>query len=145
MIRAGRLKYVQTLAGLAEQLGVSYGTLRNKRLHAVEGHPDPISSPTARVQLWDAEQTAAFHAGKPVPALPDTDDDQDLLDRHEAALELGVSATTWNGYKSDPRLARHVILVPKKGDGALAQARRARVQELQAGPRLRRRTAYGQR
>ncbi|MEW1892319.1 DUF6292 family protein [Streptomyces sp. NPDC085659] len=115
MIRAGRLKYVQTLAGLAEQLGVSYGTLRNKRLHAVEGHPAPISSPTARVQLWDSEQTAAFHAGKPVPALSDTDDDQDLLDRHEAALELGVSAATWNGYKSDPRLAEHVVQVPEEG------------------------------
>ncbi|ROQ65203.1 hypothetical protein EDD95_8057 [Streptomyces sp. CEV 2-1] len=115
MIRAGRLKYVQTLAGLAEQLGVSYGTLRNKGLHLQEGHPAPISSPTARVQLWDAEQTRAFHSGKPIPDLPVTDYDQDLLDRHEAAVELGVSTATWNSYKSDPRLAEHVVLVPEQG------------------------------
>ncbi|MGQ4354886.1 DUF6292 family protein [Streptomyces drozdowiczii] len=115
MIRAGRLKYVQNLAGLAAQLGMSYGTLRNKGLHLQEGHPAPISSPKARVQLWDAEQTAAFHSGKPIPALPDTDDDQDLLDRNEAADELGISTSTWNSYKNDPKLAEHVVLVPEDG------------------------------
>ncbi|MYS39648.1 hypothetical protein K388_07183 [Streptomyces sp. KhCrAH-43] len=114
MIRAGRLKYVQNLAGLAEQLGMSYGTLRNKGLHMQEGHPAPISSPKARVQLWDAEQTAAFHSGRPIPDLPDTDDDQDLLDRNEAADELGISTSTWNSYKSDPKLAEHVVMVPEE-------------------------------
>ncbi|NUK53383.1 hypothetical protein HRW14_24535 [Streptomyces lunaelactis] len=116
MIRAGRLKYAQTMADLAAQLGVPLGTFRNKKLHTQEGHPAPISSPTSRALLWDSEQTKAFHAGKPAPALPEVDDDEDLLDRHEAAAELGVSPASWNKYKSDPKLSEHVVLVPA-GEG----------------------------
>ncbi|WP_331757049.1 DUF6292 family protein (plasmid) [Streptomyces sp. NBC_01544] len=116
MIRAGRLKYAQTMADLAAQLGMPLGTFRNKKPHTQKGHPAPISSPTSRALLWDSEQTAAFHAGKPVPALPKADADEDLLDRHEAAAELGVSAASWNKYKSDPKLTEHVVLVPA-GDG----------------------------
>ncbi|HBF81797.1 MAG TPA: hypothetical protein DD420_18240 [Streptomyces sp.] len=116
MIRSGRLKYVQTMRDLAAQLGVPFGTFRNKKLHMQEGHPAPISSDSSRALLWDAEQTKAFQAGKPVPALPDTDHDEDLLDRHEAAAELGVAPGSWNKYKSDPRLSEHVVLVPA-GEG----------------------------
>lgn len=115
MIRAGRLKYAQTLAGLAAHLGVAPGTLRNKGLHVQEGHPAPISSPTARAILWDSEQTAAFHAGRPVPPLPETDDDEDLLDLHEAAAELGVAPASWRVYKKHPLLAEHMVMVPEKG------------------------------
>ncbi|WOX26363.1 DUF6292 family protein [Streptomyces solicathayae] len=112
MIRAGRLQYVQTMADLAAQQGVSLGTFRNKKPYAQEGYPAPISSPTSRALLWDSEQIAAFHAGEPIPALPELDDDEDLLDRHEAAAELGVAPASWNKYKSDPKLAEHVVLVP---------------------------------
>lgn len=113
MIRAGRLKYAQTMADLAAQLGMPLGTFRNKKPHTQEGHPAPISSPTSRALLWDSEQTKAFHAGQPVPALPEVDD-EDLLDRHEAAAELGVTPASWNKYKSDPKLAQHVVLVPEQ-------------------------------
>ncbi len=65
--------------------------------------------------LWDGEQTAAFLAGAPVPALPDSDDDEDLLERIEAAAVLGVAPDTWNHYKQDPRIARHLVSV--KGVG----------------------------
>ncbi|MEU1439356.1 hypothetical protein ABZ438_35580 [Streptomyces sp. NPDC005786] len=116
MIRAGRLTYAQTMAGLAAHLGMPLGTFRNKKPHTQEGHPAPISSPTSRSLLWDSQQTTAFHAGKPVPALPAADDDKDLLDRHEAAAALGVSAGSWNKYKSDSQLSRHVVMVPA-GDG----------------------------
>ncbi|MGW6564997.1 DUF6292 family protein [Streptomyces sp. NPDC054975] len=116
MIRAGRLKYAQTMADLAAQLGMSLGYFRNKKPHIRDGHPAPISSPTSRALLWDSEQTKAFHAGEAVPALPTVDDDEDLLDRHEAAAELAVSPASWNKYKSDPKLAEHVVLVPA-GDG----------------------------
>ncbi|MGP4001561.1 DUF6292 family protein [Streptomyces sp. 8N706] len=112
MIRAGRLKYAQTMSDLAAQLGMPLGTFRNKKPHTQEGHPAPISSPTSRALLWDSEQTKAFHAGQPVPALPEVDDDEDLLDRHEAAAELGVTPASWNKYKSDPKLAEEVVLVP---------------------------------
>ncbi|MFB8206340.1 hypothetical protein [Streptomyces sp. NPDC056010] len=115
MIRAGRLKYVQTADGLAAQLGMAPGTLKNKRPYAQEGHPAPISSKSARALLWDSEQTKAFYAGKPIPPLPETDDDEDLLDRHEAAVEFGVTTPTWHKYKYDPRLAEHVVLVPAEG------------------------------
>lgn len=118
MIRAGRRKYAQTMADLAAQLGMPLGTFRNKKPHTQEGHPAPISSPTSRSLLWDSQQTKAFHAGKPVPALPAADDDKDLLDRHEAAAEFGVSAGSWNKYKSDPQLTRHVVMVPA-GDGGM--------------------------
>ncbi|MEJ8639938.1 DUF6292 family protein [Streptomyces sp. MS2.AVA.5] len=114
MIRAGRLKYAQTMADLAAQLGMPLGTFRNKKPHTQEGHPAPISSPTSRALLWDSEQTKAFQAGQPVPALPEVDDDEDLLDRHEAAAELGVTPASWNKYKSDPKLAEHVVLVPEQ-------------------------------
>ncbi|MBA4863815.1 hypothetical protein H1V43_21085 [Streptomyces sp. PSKA54] len=117
MIRAGRLKYVQTMADLAAQLGMPLGTFRNKKPHTQEGHPAPISSPSSRALLWDSEQTKAFHAGKPVPALPEVDDDEDLLDRHAAAAELGVSPASWNKYKSDPMLTQHVVLVPASDGG----------------------------
>ncbi|MFB8087305.1 DUF6292 family protein [Streptomyces sp. NPDC055992] len=106
---------MQTLADLAAQLGMAPGTLTNKGLHIQEGHPAPISSPTARTLLWDSEQTAAFYAKEPIPPLPVTDDDEDLLDWHEAAAELGVAPASWNIYKKDPALTEHMVLVPARG------------------------------
>ncbi|WP_053640282.1 MULTISPECIES: DUF6292 family protein [unclassified Streptomyces] len=112
MIRAGRLQYVQTMADLADTLGKKLVTVRNQKPYAAEGHPAPISSPNARAQLWDAEQTRAYYAGQPVPELPRVDDEEDLLDRHEAAELLGVAPVSWNTYKRDPNLAAGVVLVP---------------------------------
>ncbi|MFE6462261.1 DUF6292 family protein [Streptomyces cinereoruber] len=112
MIRAGRLQYVQTMADLADALGKKLVTVRNQKPYAAEGHPAPISSPTARAQLWDSEQTKAYYAGEPIPELPQVDDDEDLLDRHEAAELLGIAPITWNGYKKDPALTAGVVLVP---------------------------------
>ncbi|OKJ48144.1 hypothetical protein AMK27_38805 [Streptomyces sp. CB02009] len=112
MIRAGRLPYVQTMSDLADALGKKLTTLRNQKPYAAEGHPAPISSPDARNQLWDAEQTKAFYAGEPIPELPQVDDDEDLLDRHEAAQALGIEPVTWNTYKKDPALVAGMVLVP---------------------------------
>ncbi|WP_051838349.1 DUF6292 family protein [Streptomyces sp. NRRL F-2580] len=112
MIRAGRLKYVQTMSDLADALGKKLVTVRNQKPYAAEGHPAPISSPSARNQLWDAEQTKAYYAGKPIPELPQVDDEEDLLDRHEAAELLGIAPVTWNTYKKDPDLTTGVVLVP---------------------------------
>ncbi|MCM2424149.1 DUF6292 family protein [Streptomyces sp. RKAG293] len=117
MIRAGRRKYAQTMADLASALGMPLGTFRNKKPHAQEGHPAPISSPNSRALLWDAEQTKAFYAGKPIPQLPAEDCDEDLLDRHEAAAELGVSPASWNKYKHEPKLAEHVVRIPASKAG----------------------------
>ncbi|WP_436846731.1 hypothetical protein [Streptomyces litmocidini] len=86
--------------------------VRNQKPYAAEGHPAPISSPTSRAQLWDAEQTKAYYAGQPIPELPQVDDEGDLLDRHEAAELLGISPVTWNGYKNDPDLVDGMVLVP---------------------------------
>ncbi|MGW6571974.1 DUF6292 family protein [Streptomyces sp. NPDC054945] len=117
MIRAGRLQYVQTMSDLADALGKKLTTLRNQKPYAAEGHPAPISSPDARNQLWDSEQTKAYYAGEPIPELPQVDDDEDLLDRHEAAELLGIAPVTWNGYKRDQDLVDGVVLVPKGPKG----------------------------
>ncbi|WP_327667944.1 MULTISPECIES: hypothetical protein [unclassified Streptomyces] len=109
MIRAGRRHVVQNSADLAEAMGyASLKTFRNKKPFEAEGFPAPISGPDAKTKLWDGEQTAAHLAGAPVPALPDTDDDEDLLERTEAAAFLNVSPKTWDSYKKDPRIAPHL-------------------------------------
>ncbi|MGW2404002.1 hypothetical protein ACWCXK_05655 [Streptomyces sp. NPDC001739] len=82
--------------------------------HTRKGHPAPISSAGARTLLWDAEQTAAFYAGEPVPDITGPESDEDLLDRHEAAAELGVTPRTWNSYRYDPRISEHTVLVPPR-------------------------------
>ncbi|MFI0743416.1 DUF6292 family protein [Streptomyces sp. NPDC021100] len=109
MIRAGRRAYVQTRDKLAEAMGMPMGTFRNKKPYAREDHPAPISSDGARVLLWDSEQTLAYREGRPVPELPTTDSDDDLLDRQEAAAAAGVSPKTWDGYKKDQALAKHMV------------------------------------
>ncbi|MER6734582.1 hypothetical protein [Streptomyces puniciscabiei] len=112
MIRAGRRKYAQNSEELAAAMGVTIGTFRNKKPYADEDFPPLISSEGARVKLWDSEQTAAYLAGRPVPELPQEDDEQDLLDRNEAAAELGVSPKTWDkNYKTHPQIAPHLTVI----------------------------------
>ncbi|MFG2774752.1 hypothetical protein [Streptomyces sp. NPDC048350] len=111
MIRAGRRKYVQNSSELAAAMGISIGTFRNTQPYTAEDFPPLISSEGARVKLWDSEQTAARLDGRPVPALPDKDDDQDLLDRNEAAALLKVTPKTWDDYKRHPQIAPHLTKV----------------------------------
>lgn len=115
VIRAGRVDWVQTREDLAQAAfpytGLKPSTFARQRVYAAQGHPEPVSSPGARVLLWDAEQTAAYYAGKPVPALPIVEDDQDLLDRSECAELLSVSARTWDSYRGDARIAPHLVKV----------------------------------
>ncbi|MFE4018501.1 hypothetical protein ACFXPZ_13920 [Streptomyces sp. NPDC059101] len=116
MIRAGRVDRVQTMADLAAIQGISLGTFRNTKAHTKAGHPAPISSAGARTQLWDSEQTAAYLAGEPIPDITGPESDEDLLDRNEAAAELSVTPRTWDGYRSDPRIAEHTVMVPPRED-----------------------------
>lgn len=111
MIRAGRRKYAQTSDELAQAMGISIGTFRNKQPYSAKDFPPAISAEGARVKLWDSHQTAAHLAGRPVPALPEEDDDQDLLDRNEAAAELGVTPKTWDDYKKHPQISPHLTKV----------------------------------
>ncbi|MFD8251316.1 DUF6292 family protein [Streptomyces werraensis] len=111
MIRAGRRHLVRTLADLARQQGMKLQTYLNSRPYARPGFPAPISSPGSRTRLYDAEQVDAYLEGAPIPPLPDQDDDQDLLDRRECAGELGISPRSWDAYKNDPHLTRHMVTV----------------------------------
>lgn len=111
MIRAGRRSFVQHSADLAAAMGLKIGSFRNQKPYEQDGFPDTISAPEAKSKLWDGEQTAAFLAGKQVPALPHTDDDEDLLERTEAAAALDVTPKTWDSYKKDPRIAPHLVKV----------------------------------
>lgn len=140
MIRAGRQDKVVTMAGLAKQLGLSAGTVRNNKPYRAAGHPAPISSPSALTLLWDGEQTAAYYAGRPVPQLPG-ESPQDLLDRHEAAAEAGIAVNTWNRYKRDPEIAAHLVLVagvehwPREAVHAFMQYRSSREPKPSGRPR----------
>lgn len=111
MIRAGRRSVVQSSADLAEAMGLKIGSFRNQKPYEQDGFPAPISAPEAKTKLWDGEQTAAYLAGNPVPALPQADSDEDLLERTEAAAVLGVAPKTWDSYKKDPRIAPHLVKV----------------------------------
>ncbi|MFF9908766.1 hypothetical protein ACF1HU_35800 [Streptomyces olivaceus] len=109
MIHPSRLHLVRTRELLAEDMGMAMGTFRNKKPYAMKGFPAPISSADARVLLWDSAQTDAYLAGEPIPELPASDGPDVLLDRQEAAAELKVSPRTWDGYKADAALSRHVV------------------------------------
>ncbi|MGW6290799.1 hypothetical protein [Streptomyces sp. NPDC055107] len=92
------------MADLAGQQGL--GIDRYSRLKAYEapGFPAPVSSQGSRTRLYDGEQVDAYLLGKPVPPLPDGEDDADLLDRRECAALIGVAPRSWDVYKSDPAL-----------------------------------------
>lgn len=114
MIRAGRTEFVLTVKDMASLAGVPLRKYRETKPYLEAGHPEPISHPDSARPLWDREQVEAYHAGKPVPPLPPASD-QDLLDRHEAAALVGVTARSWNLYKHDPELTKHLVKVPEVG------------------------------
>ncbi|MCA1221922.1 hypothetical protein [Streptomyces sp. 8L] len=109
MIRAGRQHRVRTLADIAAQQGIAVQTLLNSRQHQAEGFPAPLNG-TGRPKLYDAEQVDAYLAGRPVPLLPKTDDDADLLDRQEAAHLRGMTPKQWDTRKTDPVVHEHLVL-----------------------------------
>ncbi|MGW0121763.1 hypothetical protein [Streptomyces sp. NPDC003327] len=105
MIHPSRRHLVRTREMLAADMGMAKGTFANKKPHTQPGFPAPISSAGARTLLWDGGQTAAYLAGEPLPDLPPANDPAMLLDRNEAAAELGVTPRTWDSYATDPAIA----------------------------------------
>ncbi|MFE5537140.1 hypothetical protein ACFQ78_15535 [Streptomyces sp. NPDC056519] len=109
LIRSGR-----TAVGreeLADVLGMKWAAFRRARPYAEDGFPVPVSSADARVLLWDLEQVEAYRDGRPQPAIPAVDREEDLLDRREAAVLLGVKPRSVDSYKTDPGFADHVVVV----------------------------------
>ncbi|MEU5234050.1 hypothetical protein [Streptomyces anulatus] len=109
MIHPSRVHLVRTREMLAADMGMAQGTFANKKPYDETGFPAPVSSAGSRTLLWDGGQTAAYRAGEPLPTLPAPDDPAMLLDRQEAAAELGVKPRTWDGYATDPTIADHVV------------------------------------
>ncbi|MFG2811472.1 hypothetical protein [Streptomyces massasporeus] len=109
MIRAGRRHLVRTLADIAGQQGIAVQTLINSGRLKAEGFPAPLSA--GRTRLYDGEQVDAYLAGRPVPELPTVDDDEDLLDRQEAAALRGMDPAAWDRRKKDPAVSEHLVLV----------------------------------
>ncbi|MFH9821387.1 hypothetical protein [Streptomyces sp. NPDC017230] len=109
MIRAGRQDLVRTLADVAAQQGIAVQTLINSGRHHAPEFPAPLGA--GRTQLYDGEQVDAYLAGRAVPELPTDDDDQDLLDRQEAAALRGEPLSVWDRRKKDPAVGEHLVLV----------------------------------
>jgi hypothetical protein len=92
------------LADLTMAHGLSAGQARRQPPWTADGYPRPVNNPQGRrAALWDREQVLAYIAGEPVPALPDLDDPDDLLDTEEAAALVGLAQATWLSYLNRPR------------------------------------------
>lgn len=91
MIPAGRRAVDR--AGVAELHGLTWRQAQRHRPWAEPGHPAPITR--GKPALWDRDQAAAHARGEQVPALPETVDPGDLLDRWEAAELAGVDPVAW--------------------------------------------------
>lgn len=109
MIRAGRVAVARR--EVADAMGMKWSTFRTVKPYNAKDFPAPVSSADALVLLWDKEQVDAYREGRPLPALPEGEDDADLLDRREAADLLGVKPRSVDSYKTDDRLASHTVVV----------------------------------
>ncbi|MEU6460294.1 hypothetical protein ABZ849_38520, partial [Streptomyces sp. NPDC047065] len=109
MIRVGRQHLVRTLADIAAQQGIAVQTLLNSGQHLAEDFPAPLNA--GRTRLYDGEQVEAHLAGQPVPQLPAVDDDDDLLDRQEAAALRGEPLSVWDRRKKDSAVSEHLVRV----------------------------------
>ncbi|WP_112273638.1 hypothetical protein [Lentzea terrae] len=96
MIRAGR--DVVDRAAIAQLHGLSESQANRRRPWAAEGHPTPVYA--HKQHLWDTEQATAYANGEPIPALPEVDSSDDLLDRFEAAAVAGVAPNSWETGRS---------------------------------------------
>ncbi|AIS02436.1 DUF6292 family protein [Streptomyces glaucescens] len=134
MIRAGRRHLVRTLADIAAQLGIAEQTLLNSGRHQAPGFPAPLGA--GRTRLYDGEQVDAYLAGRPVPQLPAADDDEDLLDRQEAAALRDEPLSVWDRRRKDPAVREYVVVV-----GGVEHWPRRIVREYTPAPR--RRTSSG--
>ncbi|MFD8147383.1 DNA-binding protein [Streptomyces sp. NPDC059708] len=82
-----------TLDDVAVRAGVSPSTWRRQHHAAFTAAVQPLPG-SARPLLYDAAQTEAHLAGKPIPALPDAPHHGDLLTDAEVAAITGLSAST---------------------------------------------------
>lgn len=89
MIRAGR--EVVDSYGIVVLRGRPYDRVAHQKPWEQPKHPHLVNEATARrgyrgrKRLWDREQVVARIAGRPVPEIPVTDDEYDLLDVAEVA------------------------------------------------------------
>ncbi|MEV7084035.1 hypothetical protein AB0N88_36700 [Streptomyces sp. NPDC093516] len=88
MIRVDRRHLVRTLSDIAAQQGIAVQTLLNSGCLYADGAPEPLNA--GRTRLYHSEQVDAYLASRPLPDLPTTDADEDLLDRQEAAALRGI-------------------------------------------------------
>ncbi len=90
--------------GVAELLGISYKTLRNR------GGPEEFGlrafEPGRRKKLYDRAQAEAAAADRPLPAwrIGTAEHPDDLLDEQDAAALLGVEYSTVRKDRSNGRL-----------------------------------------
>lgn len=96
-------------AGAAAVLGISAKTFLNKAINQDPAFPRPLN-PGRRKFLYDQAQVEAYRDERPLPALPEGEDDSDLLDEHDAAELLGVAYATVRKDRSVGRMPEPVIV-----------------------------------
>ncbi|MFE2326914.1 hypothetical protein ACFXD5_23825 [Streptomyces sp. NPDC059385] len=96
---------------LAELMGMKWATFRSVMPYTADGFPEPISPEGGQALLWDLEQVEAYRRGLAQPLIPAGDDDDDLLDRREAAILLGVKPRSFDSYKKHESLAGRSVVV----------------------------------
>lgn len=139
MIRHGR--EVVDQRGVAALHGLSWHTARRAKPWAHPEHPPPVNLKPGerprreRPTLWDRAQARAFARGQPLPAIPDDDHPDDLLDAVEVADLHGMSLRQFNDARLDNRVELEVTAPDAYPCGvehwrrATAETMRLRVEE----------------